>query len=459
MHARAAHVAVVGAGITGLAAAHRLADEGVRVTVLEQGGRLGGQIDTVTVADQRVNAGAESLPTTAQPAMAMLRRFADAELATARTAPTYLWSSHGPRALPAGFSPNGPRRLWPMARSGILSARGTLRAGLEPLAGRRDTGSDVAVGTEVDRRFGAEVTDRLLDPLLGGLHAGDVRRLSLEAVTPVLAETSGQHRSLLLRRQRTAAPAPGFATIDGGLPRLVDRLHDALTSSERGTVRTATPVHRLSTAARGVRLTLGDGEELHADAVIVTTPTAVTARLLADASPRAAETLASQRSASVAVIVLAYPRAAVDGTLLQHGTGLLVPSHAGRMLKAVTQLSNKWAHHDRGDVVLLRTSAGRAGDDTVLDTSDADLIAAVRDDLAALTGLDGVPSDVAIRRWPHTMPQLEVGHRRRLASVRARLAADLPGVVLAGGAYDGPGLASCITAAQRAAANVLGGSR
>jgi protoporphyrinogen/coproporphyrinogen III oxidase len=440
---------VVGAGVTGLVVARRLASAGLRVVVLEASDRIGGQLRSAVVAGRTVDVGAEAVFAHAPGPLELLDELGQTDqLVAASSHPTWIWTPRGLRPLPDGVTPAGPTRLAPLLASRILSPAGMLRAGLEPLVPRADHVGDVSVGDHLARRLGNEVVDRLVDPLLGGLHAGDVRALSLRAATPGLAVAARRRRSLLLGRRPTRRPGPAFVALRGGMERLADRLGAPAPGTH---VRTGTPVRMIERAgARLVVTTERDGA-ITTDLVVVAAPAHAAARMLHAASPAAATQLHRLRAASAAVVVLAYPGSAASTPALAGATGMLVPSSSPLLLKAATFLSTKWPHHRADELFLVRASAGRIGDDRTTELTDTELVARLHDELAAATGLADAPVDAIVQRWPSTLPQLEVGHHERLATVSAALARDLPGVVLAGAPYHGPGLGSCVRSAEAAA--------
>jgi protoporphyrinogen/coproporphyrinogen III oxidase len=451
-------VAVIGGGISGLVAAERASARGAEVVVVEAGPSLGGQVEAVQVGDRWIDVGAESLHVSAPPVRELLRRLGLADrLETAAPSSAWIWVSHGMHRVPDGVGPVGPTRIGPVLKSRVLSTAGMVRAAFEPLARRRPPDEDISVGEFVTHRFGHQVTERFVDPLLGTLHSGDVNRLSLQAVAPQVATLAEHHRSLLLaHRARRDAPRPSFGTFPEGLPELIHRLAGVSGAD----IRLSTRVIGLEPTAQGWRVLGEAGSIAEVGAVILAVPGPVAATLLPPGLEIAAELLRRVRTASVATAIASYPIEAVAGLPAFEATGLLVPSGAGLTLKAATFLSRKWPHLELPDQVIVRLAAGRAGDTVVSDLDDEELVGRMHGDLAEITGLEAPPTEVHLRRWWEALPQLEVGHLGRVAALREHLRRDHPGLVLAGASHDGPGLASCIRSGEHAAVEVhqhLGG--
>lgn len=458
-------VAVVGGGITGLTTARRLALQGLKVILLEGADRLGGQVRTLDLAGRSVDVGAEALHLASPSTRQLINELGLSEsVVGARSGTSWIWTPRGRRPLPAGVGPAGPTRLRPVLSSGVMTLVGLVRAALEPLmAGLRrplpaaeDT--DISVGGFVTSRFGGEVTDRFVDPLLGGLHAGDVNALSLRACAPSLVPAATSRRSLVLRRpprppvaSAGSAPPIMFASWPGGLSMLTT----ALLRDVSVDVRLGARVTALERTANGYRLEVDGQPAVTADEVVLAIPSAAAAPLVQGDVPGAAELLRQQRSARIATVVLGFPRELVSGLPALAGNGILVPSSTGTLLKAVTHLSTKWPHLDDSDTYLVRVSAGRDGSDEITRLDDDELVRRLRTDLKRFTGIDAEPTVVHVQRWDSGLPQLHVGHLERLRTVRGALATAMPGVHLAGAAYEGVGLTSCLTSAQQAADAVI----
>ncbi|GAA2389095.1 MULTISPECIES: protoporphyrinogen oxidase [Streptomyces] len=453
-------VVVIGGGIAGLAAAHRLLVGGRDVTVLEASDRVGGKLLPGRIAGVRVDLGAESMLARRPEAVALAREVGLAErLQPPATVTASIWTRGALRPMPKGHVMGVPGTASTL--SGLLSQEGLARIERDADLPRTEVGDDVAVGTYVAARLGREVVDRLVEPLLGGVYAGDAYRISLRSAVPQLYQAARTHDSLTeaVRGIQAAAAArqqtgPVFMGIEGG----VGQLPLAVAASVRargGEIVTGAPVTELRREGpTGWRVVAGD-RVLRADAVVVAVPAPAAAALLRAEAPAAAAELDAVEYASMALVTLAYRRA--DAAALPDGSGFLVPPVDGRTIKASTFASRKWGWiaDEDPDVLVLRTSVGRYGETEILSRDDADLVAVSRRDLQAATGLDATPLETRVTRWTGGLPQYPVGHHARVARVRARVA-ELPGLAVCGAPYDGVGIPACIASAYAAVDQLAG---
>ncbi|MFF1272086.1 protoporphyrinogen oxidase [Streptomyces marokkonensis] len=453
------HVVVVGAGIAGLAAAHRLLESGTRVTVLEASDRVGGKLLPGEIAGARVDLGAESLLARRPEAVGLARDVGLADrLEPPATAAAALWTRGALRPMPKGHVMGVPGTA--AALAGVLSDEGVARIERDADLPRTEIGDDVAIGEYVAARLGREVVDRLVEPLLGGVYAGDAYRISMRAAVPQLFEAARTHTSLtegVREIQARAAAArqtgPVFMGITGGVGTLPLAVAESLRA--RGAeILTGTPVTELRREPQeGWRIVAGD-RVLRADGVVVAVPAPAAAGLLRAEAPGAAAELAAVEYASMALITLAYRRAETD---LPEGSGFLVPPVDGHTIKASTFASRKWGWiaQENPDLVVLRTSVGRQGETEILRHDDAGLVEVSRHDLKAATGLTAAPVATRVTRWQDGLPQYPVGHHARVTRVRAHLAG-LAGLAVCGAAYDGVGIPACIASAYAAADQING---
>ncbi|GHC54113.1 protoporphyrinogen oxidase [Streptomyces cinnamoneus] len=460
-HPSSRHVVVIGGGISGLAAAHRLLEGGARVTLLEGSARLGGKLHSGEIAGVPVDLGAESMLARRPEAVELARAVGLGDrLQPPATATARIWSRGGLRPMPTGHMMGVPGDLSPLAASGVLSEEGVARVARDAELPRTEVGDDVAIGEYVAGRMGREVVDRLVEPLLGGVYAGDPYRISMRAAVPQLFEAARTHGTLTeavraLQARAAAAPqqaGPVFMGIEGGIGTLPGAVADAV-RAKGGEIYLNTYVHDLRW--------LGDEWEIHAfdwtmeaDAVVLAAPAPEAARLLRTAAPAAATGLAGVEYASMALVTMAFRRSDVEGLL--HGSGFLVPPVDGRKIKASTFSSNKWGWNAEADpgLFVLRTSIGRFGDEEDLGREDAELVAMSLKDLGDAVGLAAAPVESVVTRWHGGLPQYPVGHLSRVAGIREDVAR-LSGLRVCGAAYDGVGIPACISSGRRAADELL----
>ncbi|HEX4656301.1 MAG TPA: protoporphyrinogen oxidase [Streptosporangiaceae bacterium] len=463
-------VAIVGGGISGLAAAFFLRDRGLAVTVLEGLPRLGGKLAVSEVAGIAVDEGAEALLARRPEGTDLIGAVGLADqLMVPGTTAAGIWTRGHLRPLPKRQLMGVPADLGELEGSGILSPAGIARAREDLQLPTTPRDGDVPVASYVGARFGQELVDRLVDPLLGGVYAGRSDELSYEATLAGLAQASRQHRSLaaaaasLLPRPGADPGPPVFATLKGGL----GTLPTAVAAASGATVRIGAMTRGLARRVNGEwgwaggggwRLTVGSArapEALDADAVILAVPARPASRLLAGvpgAAPAAAA-LGEISYASMAIVTLAYRRGAFGRR--PEGSGYLVPAVDGQAVKAVTFSTVKWPHLAAGDGLdIVRCSVGRVGEEELLQRDDSELAELAAADLAAATGVRGAPAAVRVSRWGGGLPQYTVGHLDRVARIRAGVAA-LPGLAVCGAAYDGIGIPACIASARLAADQVL----
>jgi len=478
---RAPTVVVIGGGIAGLAAAWEIVSRPgppASVVVLEQSDRLGGKLQTTSMGDRPVDVGPDAFVARRPEALGLCEELGLADDLVAPGAQgAAVWARGKLRPLPEGLALGIPTRLGPLARSGILDPSGLVRAAadvldLRPRRGRRlADDSDCSVGAIVRARLGHQVADRLADPLIGGIHAGPIDGLSAAAVFPALLRAASASGSLLRALRSVAAPASGpgtsgtpgrdgaqgsgsppvFLTVRGGMGRLVAVLAAALAA--RGVeLRTGVTTTSLARRSGGWELRTSAGT-IDADAVVVALPAPAAASALRCIAPEAAAALDQVTYASVSVVTAAFDEQCVGGPLA--GTGFLVPAEQGLLMTGCTWLSAKWPQLRRPGEVLVRVSAGRAGDERAATMDDDTLVRRLLAELRAVAGITGDPADVLVTRWPAAFPQYAVGHVRRMTQVQASLAQLGAPVALAGAVVQGVGIPACIGSGRQAASMVL----
>jgi oxygen-dependent protoporphyrinogen oxidase len=480
-------VVVVGGGITGLAAAHALEQHDgkrpVQVTLLEATARLGGKLRSERVGRVLFEHGPDALfaPRPGWREFCAAVGVADQIVrASAEHRRAYILHRSTLHPLPPGMEAGMPRSPWALARTGLLSPLGKLRAALEVVLPPGGPEGDESVDALMRRRFGAEVAERIAAPMLGGVYTTDTSKLSLLATLPHLRQAERAHGSLLRAAWTTPAPRwagaaqsgaggpgggqpsvgrPGSAQASPGSPfySLQDGLEQLATAAASRLARTRV---RLGARVRsitpvpggGFRLALDEGESLIADRAILATPAFVTAEVLGETCPDAAQELAGIPYVSVAVVGLAY---APGTAALPPGSGFIVGPSEGRLLAACSWSSRKWPHVAPEGELALRCHLHADRRPGLLDRPDEELVELVQAELRELLDVRGQPLASRVARWPRGVAAYHVGHLDRLRRIEQALAA-LPGLVLAGAGYRGVGVPDCIRQGVQAASDVLG---
>jgi protoporphyrinogen/coproporphyrinogen III oxidase len=472
-------LAVVGGGIAGLAAAWELLgpnSPAAEVTVFEPAD-LGGKLRTSSFLGRQIDEAPDSLITRAPDGVVLCQELGLGDDLVAPAANRALLFSHGKLwPLPAGLVLGAPSRLLPLLRSRILSPGGIARASLDTVLPRSRFGEDTSVFSLVAARFGGEVADRLVGPLLGTIHAGETRHLSAAATAPQLVNAARANRSLMAGLRRAAATAatgasvgaspgspvggPLFVAPRGGMQSLADRLVERL--GDAGARFFPAEVSSLRRERRSVVVEPA-GEAF--DGVVLAIPAPAAFSLLEPLlGPGAPSPLATMAFSSVAVVTLGFSREAFE--VPADLSGVLVTPGSGLLMTACSFGSNKWPHWAAPGTVVLRVSVGRTGEETWADLPDEALVQRLCEELGTvlrgLTNLRGpanygrgpgappVPMGWRVSRWPRSMPQYEVGHLERVARAKEVIAKQAPMVALAGSSYGGVGIPSCIGSGRRA---------
>lgn len=460
-------IVIIGGGISGLSSAFYLQREAERqgrelhLTIVDEAPVLGGKINTLQRDGFVIEKGPDSFLARKQ-AMIDLATELGLEDELTATNPgakkTYIMHGRKLHAMPQGLVLGIPTEIAPFVKTGLLSWGGKLRALMDlVLPARRDEG-DESLGGFLERRVGTQVMRRIAEPLLAGIYAGDLKKLSMRATFPQFGDSERKYGSLIKgmmhNRRATAAAVTGkaqrgtFLTFKGGLSSLVRALDAALGGTDR---RLGVKAVELVKETKGYTVVLESGERLAADRIVVTAPAFATADLI---EPHLnCDELRGIRYVSVANVVMAFDKASFG--LQFDGSGFVVPRSEGLHITACTWTSSKWLHTSPDDKVLLRCYVGHSEDQESVKLPDAELIAAIRGDIRATMGITAEPLFTEITRLNRSMPQYPVGHVDKMNAFRARLNEELPGVWVTGAAFDGVGLPDCIRQGKEATAELL----
>ncbi len=499
-------VIVVGGGIAGLSAAYRLKQRApdVAITLIESDARLGGKIITDRVDGFVIEGGPDTFLSYKPRGLGLCRELGLEDRlhgTNEKIRRTYVMRHGKLYDLPEGLTGLIPSRFGPMIKTGLISPLGKLRMGLDYFIPPKSPNGDESLAQFVERRLGRELYDRMIEPLMSGIYAGDGEQLSLGATFPQLRQTELTHGSLVkgmlaTKRQtqrRSGIPMPSvstkkwpaFVTPETGLAEIVEALQTRLADvevrlqtrvvqvtanefaawqrkpAEAGSHDITEPVltglsyppsSSLDEQAAVYQVVLDTGETLEAEAVILATPAYATAYLVVGLDPEMAQALKGIPYASTVTVSVAYPLKDIPRPL--NGYGYIIPRAEGRSILACTWTSTKFPHRAPDGYGLIRAFIGRAGDDEVIKRSDEELLTMVRDELREVLGITAAPIVQRIFRWPKAMPQYTLGHLDRLAVIEQRLAQH-PGLFVAGNAYRGIGIPDCIASGEQAADQVV----
>lgn len=443
-------VAIVGAGVSGLSAAYELRKRKRSVVVLERESRAGGVILTEHLGEFIVDAGPDSLLVQKPAAVTLCNELGlgDRLFPTKLPRTAYILRDGELHPLPSASILGFPTRLKPLFTSRLFGLAAKLRMAAELVIPKRRGGNDESIAAFVRRRFGPEAVTYIAEPLLAGIHAGDVERLSMRALFPRLVDAEASAGSIIkfFRRERRPLNSDGvFRSFPNGLAELIDGLMRAV---PKESVRCGAKVTGIEKLADGFTIQVAGLPAVRARAVVLAIPAFAAAELLRATDAPLADACASIRYLSTATVVFAFPRDAVRHKL--SGTGFVVPRTEGMSITAGAWISSKWPHRAPEGQALLRAFLGGARDPGVLSKTDAELISAALGDLTKILGIRGVPSLTRVYRWNRSSPQLEVGHGDLMQRIDAKLTVHRGLFVTAAG-FRGVGIPDCIADARQTA--------
>ena len=451
-------VVVIGGGMAGLAAAYQLHTLNVPFVLLEARGRVGGVVLSEEVDGFIIDGGPDALLAQKVEGVRLCEELGLGPRLMSTKPPRLAYIQRGGRlyALPAASVLGIPTAWGPFITTRLFSLAGKARMGAELFVPKRRDAADESIGAFMTRRFGTEMATYLAEPLLAGIHAGDVNRLSVRALFPRFVDSEAQYGSVLRAfRQQAARPASSdgaFRSLPGGLSELVRALVATLPEAA---IRFRTQIRRIRATADGYTVDAAGGESYNASAVILAAPAFAAATIVRDLSPQLSQLCGEISYTSVATVALAFKREQVAHPL--NGSGFVVPQVEKTGIMAGSWLSSKWANRAPEGRVLLRTFLGGARDPKAIERSDTELVAMSIAALTPLMSISGAPILTRVYRWERANAQHEVGHLDRMARIDQTLAQH-PGLFVTGSAYRGVGIPDCVgdgRAVARAAAKLV----
>lgn len=446
-------VAIIGGGITGLAAAYYLQKEilmndlDMEYHLFEKNDRLGGKIQTDYHDGFIIEKGPDSFLARKKSASRLAKEVGlENELVSNSTGQSYVLKGDTLHPIPEGAMMGVPTKLGPFLTTSLLSATGKLRAGIDLILPKGETKKDQSLGHFFRRRLGNDVVDSLIDPLLSGIYAGDIDRLSLQATFPQFQQVEQSHRSLILGMKSLRPPTSkttqekqtgAFLTFRNGLQSFVDAIENHL---DEDAVHKNEPLEKITSEGSQFKLTFKSGREEMFDRVILTSPAHETASFLEKDEIQA--WLSEIPSTTVATVAMTFHESQLKTDI--DGTGFVVSKKSDYQITACTWTHRKWKHSTPPGKVLLRCYVGKPGEEEIVHAPDEEIIDVVLHDLKRVMDIEGRPEYYVITRWEKAMPQYVVHHRERLKKGIEKMNEKYPGMYVAGAAYEGVGLPDCI---------------
>ncbi|PYZ94125.1 protoporphyrinogen oxidase [Salipaludibacillus keqinensis] len=458
-------IAVIGGGMTGISAAFYLQEEikaqriDAEYVLYEANDRLGGRIQTDYTDGFIIEQGPDSFLARKTSMTELAKDIGMADELVDNASGAFILHQNKLFPMPEGAVMGIPTQWLPFIKTGLFSPKGKARAAFDlVLPKTTEEGVDLSLGHFFRNRLGNEVVDHLIEPLLSGIYAGNIDRLSLQATFPQFQQMEAKYRSLILGMKTSMAKNQGgqasskepkgkkkgmFLTFQGGLQTMVDRVEEKL---DDDSVKKNMALIKIEKESERYRLFFEDGSEDLVDRVLLTTPHQHASSVFQ--SETFMKPIKEIPATSVATVALAYPKEAIKKDI--DGTGFVVSKKTNYSITACTWTHKKWKHSAPEGYALLRAYIGKAGDDKIVGEPDEVILDKVKQDLDHIMKIDGDPLFYRIKRWKESMPQYEVGHLERLKVVRQNLASKYPGVRLVGASYNGIGLPDCIDQAKTA---------
>jgi protoporphyrinogen/coproporphyrinogen III oxidase len=458
-------VVVIGGGITGLTTAFYLQKEArennlpIEVNLIEASHRLGGKMQTVVQDGFTIERGPDSFLGRKQSMSRLVKAVGMEDKLVRNTAgKSFVLVNQRLFPMPGGSIMGIPTQIAPFVATGLFSVPGKLRAAADFVLPRSSKKEDQALGEFFRRRFGDEVVENLIEPLLSGIYAGDIDQLSLMSTFPQFYQVEQKYRSLILgMRKSTPAPPKSsekkesgiFLTLSTGLQSLADRIEELL---EPQSVYKGSKVEQVHQNGKDKYVVeINSGHIIHADSIVVCVGHQITQSMFSGFE--FFNVFKEMPSTSVANVAMAFPKEAIEKDI--EGTGFVVSRNSDYTITACTWTHKKWPHSTPKDKVLLRCYVGRSGDEAIVDLSDDQITKIVLDDLNKTMNITMEPDFTIVSRWKNSMPQYTVGHKKRIETVKQSVQKELPGVFLAGSSFEGIGLPDCVDQGEAAVKSVL----
>ncbi|MBJ8053848.1 protoporphyrinogen oxidase [Bacillus cereus] len=455
-------VVIIGGGITGLTTMYNLQKEireknlPIDALLIEASGKLGGKIQTVQKDGFTIERGPDSFLARKKSAAKLVKELGlDAELVNNKAGQSFVLVNNRLHKMPSGSMMGIPTQITPFLFSGLFSPIGKLRAGFDLLMPRSKPVSDQSLGQFFRHRLGNEVVENLIEPLLSGIYAGDIDEMSLMSTFPQIYQIEQEHRSIslgmrtLASKQEKAELKKGiFKTVKNGLESIVESLEVKIPNDM---IMKGTRIEKVAKLGDSYTITLSNGKEMEADAIVVAAPHKVLPSMFAQY--KQFRFFRNIPSTSVANVALAFPKSAIQRDI--DGTGFVVSRNSDYTITACTWTHKKWPHTTPEGKTLLRCYVGRPGDEAIVEQTDEEIVQLVLEDLQKTMDITEDPEFTIVSRWKEAMPQYTVGHKERMKKLTTFMENELPGVYLAGSSYAGSGLPACIEQGELAAHCVL----